>query len=359
MLKRFKKMANPEGRECRDDDFCDIDRTFRPYLKVLSQKDGGPSETRYDSLAEGQPDTPKEGFAWVRVVGVHDPALIAAVARRFELHPVFTEEIAGTGRRPRLDVEGDRLLLVLRLLSYDEAKKRVLAEQVSLVVGPGLLITFQEQERDILDGLAERCLTGPGRFCREGPGRLLVAMLEAIIDEYMVTLGHLAEDIEEIEEELLVKLGSNSLVDIYRLKREVLYLHRSLWPLREILGRLTKEEVFDDGEGMSLRVSGVIQDSFQVIEAVETLREMLTEMLTVYMTKVDLRMGSIVRNLTVVATIFLPLNFIVGFFGMNFVDLPLLKSEGSYLGVMLAMCGIVGFMLLLFTRKRWIGPEMR
>lgn len=359
MLERFKKRSLGAKGLTQADSAFPIGPTFTPYVIVYSLGATGVTLRRYDRLADGEPETVPGQVTWVRVVGVHNAALVQAVGKRFDLHPLLLDDVQATGHRPVIEDFDTCMFILLRLLCYDEARRRVLAEQVSLISSQSCVLTFQEREQNLWDDVAARLEKGVGKLARRGQEHLTHALVSAILDDYILTLGRLAEDIEEIEQKLLAGGNGDTLTEIYGLKREVLFLHRSLWPLREVLGRFVKDEAAGAADSAAAFLwSDIQQDLYQVLDAVETLREMLSEMVGLSMTKAELRMNAVGQYLTLVATIFLPLNFLVGFYGMNFDNLPFKSSEwGVYalLGIMVST--IVG-MSLYFYRKHWL-PSSR
>jgi magnesium transporter len=358
MLDRFKKRLRqgkgftPEAKSPFPEQ-----PAFAPYVMVYALGGDGVTIRRYDGLdeGEGEPVLPEGCVSWVRVVGVHDPDLVRAVARRFCLHALLVEDILDTGRRPVIEDYDEHIFILLRLLAYDKAEQRVLAEQVSLAAGEGFVLTFQEREKNLWDDVALRLEKGGGKLARRGQPHLTHALVSAILDEYILTLGQLAEEIEGFEQELLAGSGDNVLARIYRLKREVLFLHRSLWPLREVLGRFVKDEAIASDPATAVLWNDIQQDVYQVLDAVETLREMLSEMVGLSMTKAELRMNAVGQYLTLVATIFLPLNFLVGFYGMNFDNLPFKAEEWGVYALMGLMGLTVAGMTAYFYRKHWLA----
>ena len=358
MLDRFKKSLRqgkgfaPEAKSPFPEQ-----PAFAPYVMVYTLSGDGVTLRRYDSLVEDEPVLPQGCVSWVRVVGVHDPDLVRAVARRFCLHALLVEDILDTGRRPVIEDYDEHIFILLRLLAYDRAEQRVLAEQVSLAAGEGFVLTFQERETNLWDDVALRLEKGNGKLAKRGQPHLTHALVSAILDEYILTLGQLAEEIEGFEQELLSGSGDNVLARIYHQKREVLFLHRSLWPLREVLGRFVKDEAIASDPASAVLWNDIQQDVYQVLDAVETLREMLSEMVGLSMTKAELRMNAVGQYLTLVATIFLPLNFLVGFYGMNFDNLPFKSSPWGLSVLTGIMAATIIGMTLFFYRKHWLRSD--
>lgn len=359
MLERFKQRALGDG-ELRPSESAFPGRpAFTPYVVVHALDASGVRTRRCAGTAEDWPAAAPGGVVWVRVVGVHDPALVRAVGGRFGLHPLLLDDVLATGHRPVAEDYDSCVFILLRRLDYDGKRKRVLAEQVSLAAGDGFVLTFQEREANLWDEMAARLEKGAGRLARRGRNFLTHELIAAVLDEYILTLGRLAEDIEEVEQRLLAGGNGGTLTDVYRFKREVLFLHRSLWPLREVLGRFVKSESATADSATSLLWNDIYQDTYQALDGVETLREMLSEMVALSMTKAELRMNAVGQYLTLVATIFLPLNFLVGFYGMNFDNLPFKSAEWGVYALIGLMLATVAGMTFFFRRKRWLGADPR
>jgi len=357
MLDRFKKRPRQDKgppQESRDSPF-PARPDFAPYIVVYTLDAAGVTLRRLDQPEADEPVLAPDRVHWVRVCGVHDEALVRAVGKRFNLHPLLLDDILDSGHRPVIEEFDPGMFMLLRLLGYDETKQRVLAEQVSLVSGEGFVLTFQEREANLWDAVALRLEKGLGKRLCASRDHLVHALLSAVLDEYILTLGRMAEDIEEIEQTLLANGGGNTLTEIYRLKREVLFLHRSLWPLREVLGRFLKGETANADAASTVLWNDIHQDVYQVLDAVETLREMLSEMVGLSMTKAELRMNAVGQYLTLVATIFLPLNFLVGFYGMNFDNLPFRSSDWGVYALLGVMAATVTGMAAYFRRKHWLA----
>lgn len=356
MFRRFKRRLQEERIQDADaENWQGKQDTFLPSLKVVALEGEQYQEIplELEDLDELNPDSGQ--YLWIKIKGTHDKDYVDQIASRFELHPLMVEDIVEHGARPKLEMYDHRLFLVLRLLTYDEEEMRVVAEHVSIVADKSMLLTFQEREHNVWDGLEKRLIHGLGRIKTFGYDHLLFALLDAVVDEYFLAIGRLAEDIEELENKVLADRRERILTRLYKLKREVLYMHRSMWPLREAIGRLSREYMVDSPDDVRFLTANLQQDVLQVIEAVDTLREMLSEMLELYMSRKDLRMNEVGQVLTVVATIFIPLTFITGFYGMNFVNMPMIEWRYGYDTVVLAMLILAVILFLYFRTKRWFN----
>ena len=355
MLERFKRRSlRDKGLTLDTADFPSRP-TFAPYVVVYVCDAESVTVRRYDSLGEGEPALTPGKTSWVRVVGMHDEAFVRLVAKRFGLHPLLVDDVLDLGHRPELGDYDGMVFVLLRLLGYDEDARRVLAGQVGIVAGEGFVLSFQEHEANLWDELAAHLEKGERRMVRRGREHLAHALIAAVLDEYILTLGRMAEDIEELEQQVLAGTGGgDTLTQTYGLKREVLFLHRSLWPLREVFGRYMADKAGDLDSGTLLLWNDIRQDAYQVLDAVETLREMLSEMVGLSMTKAELRMNAVGQYLTLVATIFLPLNFLVGFYGMNFDNLPFRSTGWGVYALTGLMAATVVGMAVYFYRKQWL-----
>ncbi|MBI5519920.1 MAG: magnesium/cobalt transporter CorA [Desulfovibrio sp.] len=296
------------------------------------------------------------GLTWINVDGLHEPGTVARLGELFSLHPLVQEDIVHTGQRPKLDELGDALFVVLKMLRYDEASRTVSDEQVSMVLKQNVLITFQEKGGgDVFGEVRKRLVSGAGKFGRRGPDYLRYALVDAVVDNYFVVLERMGEDIEEVEEALLTAPTPQELETIHGLRREALFLRRFIWPLREVLARLEKggSPLIQDSTILYLR--DLYDHTIQVMDTVETFRDMLSGMVELYLSNVSLKLNEIMKVLTMISTIFIPLSFLASLYGMNFEHMPELKTQYGYFVVLGVMACTVGGMLYFFRRKGWLG----
>lgn len=294
------------------------------------------------------------GTCWINLDGIHDVELLHRLGQDFGLHPLVLEDIANTEQRPKLEDYGDYLYLVVKMLSMNGEAFTV--EQVSLVLGKSYLLSFQEQGKpgDVFDPIRARLRSGAGRIRTRGPDFLAYSLIDAVVDQYFVILERLGERIEALEDELLHHPSPATLGEIHRLRREVIFIRRSVWPLREVLSGLRRGD-----SALVLPETGVyLQDLYdhtiQVIDTVETLRDMLQGMLDTYLSSISYRMNEVMKVLTIISTVFIPLTFIVGVYGMNFDYLPELHWWWAYPVLWVIMIGIAAFMIAFFKRRKWM-----
>ena len=296
------------------------------------------------------------GLTWINVDGLHDPDCIIRLGEVFHLHPLVLEDIVHTGQRPKLDELDDALFAVVKMLRYDEEERTIVDEQVSFVLKEGVLLTFQEKaEGDVFGEIRKRLLAGTGKLCRSGPDYLMYALIDAIVDNYFVVLERMGEDIEEVEEKLLAAPTPEELETIHALRREALFLRKFVWPLREVLARLEKGGAPFVQDSTIVYLRDLYDHTIQVMDTVETFRDMLSGMLDLYLSNVSLKLNETMKVLTMISTIFIPLSFLASLYGMNFRHMPELETQYGYFVVLGVMACTVTGMVVYFRRKGWLG----
>ncbi|MFU8819245.1 MAG: magnesium/cobalt transporter CorA [Desulfurivibrio sp.] len=303
----------------------------------------------------------KPGITWINVDGLHQVELIEKVGACFKLHPLTIEDICNTTQRPKLDLFDDHLFLVVRTLRYQPATRTLEPDQISLVLGPNFLLTFQEQSGELFAGVRQRLAGGKGRVRSMGPDYLAYALLDAVVDNYFTVLEQLGEEIENIEDEVLANPEQTTIHRIHLLKRELILLRKSVWPLREILGSLMRQDEQElIGEATNIYLRDLYDHTIQVIDTLETYRDVVAGLLDIYLSSLSNRMNETMKVLTIFAAIFIPLTFIAGVYGMNFNpesspwNMPELNWYWGYPLALGLMVAVVAAMLIYFKRKRWL-----
>jgi magnesium transporter len=249
---------------------------------------------------------------------------------------------------------GEYLFIVLRMIDLDESGLEIRSEQVSLVLGPTWVLTFQEAGKDVFDPVRERLRAGRGRARRMGADYLAYALIDAVVDNYFTVLEAMGERVETIEERVVSNVSTATLREIHALKRELINLRKSVWPLREVVSVLLRGEtpLFTDATRVFLR--DVYDHTVQVIDGVETYRDMVSSMLDIYLSSQSNRLNEIMKVLTIMSSIFIPLTFIAGVYGMNFEFMPELKKEWAYPAVLGVMAAVGLSLVVFFRRKKWL-----
>jgi magnesium transporter len=296
----------------------------------------------------------QEGISWLNVTGVHDDNVIQEIGRIFSIHPLVLEDISNTTQRPKVEEYDDYLFVVLKMASTDEKSKLAVLEQVSLIVGSNYVISLQEQEGDVLDSLRDRIRHTKGRIRTMGSDYLLYGIVDSVVDNYFAVLENIGTAIEEQEDWLLSTPNQDLLDNIYGLKRELVFLRKSIWPMREVANTLQHSDHIIIKKATSVFFRDIYDHTIQVVEAVETFRDMMTSMLDLYLSTVSNKMNEIMKVLTIFAAIFIPLTFIAGVYGMNFEFMPELKWKLGYAFWWLGALILTGGMLIYFKRKKWL-----
>jgi magnesium transporter len=303
-------------------------------------------------------DTPTN--TWINVDGLHDVELIRRMGECFRFHPLLIEDIVNTDQRPKFEDFGDYLFLVAKMLQYDKKEHFTKIEQVSFVVGKNFVISFQEDVGDVFDHVRERLRDPKSRVRRNGPDYLAYALLDSIVDQYFIILEELGEDIEVMEEEVVRNPATATIHRIHRLKRELIFLRKSVWPLREVLISLERGESGLVKKSTQLYLRDLYDHTIHVIDTVETFRDIVSGMLDIYLSSVNNRLNEVMRVLTVIATIFMPLTFLAGVYGMNFHvekspwSMPELTWYYGYPLFWAVVVICVVFMVAYFRGKKWI-----
>lgn len=297
----------------------------------------------------------KPTVTWINVDGVHDVGIIEKFGECFGIHPIAREDIANTGLRPKMHDYGDYLFIILKMLYYENGRHGVKVEQVSLIVGKNFVISFQEDVGDVFEGVRGRIRSGAGRIRKSPTDYLAYSLVDAIVDGYFIVCERVGEEVELIQEKLLHSPDAESLHTIQNLKGELIELRRSVWPLREVVASLERGESPLIHKETSVFMRHVYDHTIEIIETIESFRDLVAGMIDIYLSSISVRLNEVMKVLTVIATIFIPLTFIVGIYGMNFH--PLVPDVGWRFGFVAVMvvCAVVAIgMLVNFRRRGWL-----
>ncbi|MDP8234854.1 MAG: magnesium/cobalt transporter CorA [Candidatus Erginobacter occultus] len=323
-------------------------------IEILSYSPDRVEENRDASLKDCLRNREGGGVTWINVYGIHDVELIDSLARHFRLHPLTTEDIVNANQRPKAEDFDGYLFAALRMLTYDSARHSVESENVSLVIGEDYLISFQEREGDVLDPLRERIRAGKGMVRSAKSAYLAYRIMDSVVDEYFVVIEKLGDHIEELDDLILADPDADQMRELHRLKREILFLRKAVWPLREEIAAIEKSESKLIGSQARLYLRDLYDHTIQIIDMIETYRDIIGGMHDTFLSSLSNRMNEVMKVLTIIATIFIPLTFIAGIYGMNFEFMPELKWPAGYFLVLGVMVVIAGGMLAFFRKKRWL-----
>jgi magnesium transporter len=291
---------------------------------------------------------------WLNVDGVHKSQIIEEIGKKFQLHPLLLEDVSNTQQRPKTEEYEKTLFVIVKMLSYNEKEKKIEVEQVSLVLGNGFLISFQEdKEGDIFDPLRERLKAGKQKVRRSPADYLLYCLLDMIIDHYYVILEKLGEEMNGLEENIISDNSDDMLPIIYRMKRDMILLRRNIWPMREMLSNLSRSDNELLTHSSDIYFRDIYDHTIQAIETIEMYRDMLAGMLDIFLSNSSNRMNSIMKVLTIISTVFIPLTFIVGLYGMNFEYMPEIHWKYGYAFAWFIMILTIVGMGIWFKKAKW------
>jgi len=348
--KRLKTLGQPPGTLI----FTGEKKTEEITITIIDYDENQYQEKKVKTVEECFPFKETPTVTWININGLHEPYIIEQVGEYFNIHPLILEDILNITQRPKLDDLGDYIYIILKMLSYDEGKRRIDIEQVSFLLGSNFVISFQEKEGDVFNPIRERIRTGKGRVRKMGADYLAYALIDAVVDNYFIILEQLGEEVELLEEELLTNPAPETSVKIHAMKRELIFLRRSIWPLRELIYVLERGESKIIKKATLLFLRDVYDHTVQVIDSVEAFRDIVSGMLDTYLSSLSNRMNEVMKVLTLIATIFIPLTFIAGIYGMNFQFMPELAWRWAYPIVWIVMCTIGISMLFLFKKRKWL-----
>ncbi|MBT8268110.1 MAG: magnesium/cobalt transporter CorA [Bacteroidia bacterium] len=295
-----------------------------------------------------------ESNSWLNINGLNHVHSIESIGKHYDLHPLVLEDIVNINQRPKLDDYEDYLFVTLRMMYYENSDILV-SEQVSLILGSNYLISFQEAEGDVFDEVRQRLVNSKGRVRFMHADYLLYALIDSIVDHYFMVIETLGDKIEDLENQLFEGLNQQTIVhEIQSLKREILRVRRSVFPVRELINKIEKYENHLITENSKIYYRDVYDHIIQVSEHIEIYREMISGLMEMHMNAMSNRMNEVMKVLTVMASIFIPLTFIAGIYGMNFENIPELKFQYGYYVLWGFMVVIVIFMVLYFKRKKWL-----
>ena len=335
-------------------------RTAKVKITVIDYDEKNFEEKEVKKVEECFPFKEKPTVTWINVDGVHQLDIIEKIGKHFGLHPLVLEDIVNTGQRPKMEDFEDYIFIVLKMLYHSEKDDEIKAEQISLILGKNFVISFQETEGDVFNFIRERIKNSKGRIRKVGADYLIYALLDAIVDNYYIILEKIGEKVEVMEEELVSNPVPETLQAIHNMKREMIFLRKSVWPLREVISGLQRGESKLIHKSTNIYLRDMYDHTIQVIDTIETFRDMISGMLDIYMSSVSNKMNEVMKVLTIFAAIFIPLTFVAGLYGMNFnpdaspFNMPELSYYWGYPMALLSMA-IIGIILLIyFRRKKWL-----
>lgn len=309
-------------------------------------------EREFYDLSECMSHTKPGMVKWLNIEGIHKTELIEAIGKQFELHPLTQEDIVHIDQRPKFEEYENYALGIMKMTTYDG---HIHAEQLSLVLSGETVISFQEPfGGDVFDVIRTRIRQAKGRVRKLGSDYLFYCLIDAVVDSYFTILEKIGDSVEEIEEEIMNHENKKSLTKLYELKRELIYLRKQVWPMRDMINNMIRSESDFITDNTHIFLRDLLDHSTRIIDTVETYRDLLSGIMDVYLSNASNRMNEIMKFLTIISSIFIPVTFVVGVYGMNFDYMPELKSPYGYATTWGVMIAIMIGQLIFFKRKKWL-----
>ncbi len=313
-------------------------------LNIKDFEDGNTMEFREE---EGK-------VTWYDIRGLHNTSLIEMIGKQYSIHSLVLEDIADTQQRPKFDEYDNGVFIIVKALRFNPITIEIQTEQVAIFIGKNIVFSFQEDEDDLFVGVRDRVNTGRGKIRKRGADYLGYSLLDNIVDNYFNVLDKVEEEIEKLEAEIIDAPRSNSKSRNHHLKREMLTLRKAVQPLREAINKFAKSDSPFVMETTEVFLRDLYDHTIQVMDMVETYRDVLTGLQDLYLSEISFKMNQIMQVLTVISTIFIPLSFLTGMYGMNFENMPELKTQNGYFVLLGVMAVIVVALLYYFRRNRWV-----
>ncbi|RCW91261.1 magnesium/cobalt transporter CorA [Winogradskyella arenosi] len=311
-------------------------------------------EKALTNIEEAQTFKDTSSVTWINIDGLNAIDEIENIGKQYNLHPLVLEDIVNTTQRPKIDEYEDYLFIVLKMLYYDQDEK-IIIEQVSFILGKNYVLSFQEAEGDVFDNVRDRLRAGNGRIRGLQSDYLLYALIDAVVDHYFSIIETLGNKIEDLETDLFAGNSRENInIEVQQLKREILKVRRAIFPLREIINRVEKGEHELIFQRTLTYYRDIYDHLIQVSENIDIYREMIWSLMDMYMTTISNKMNEVMKVLTIMSSIFIPLTFLAGIYGMNFTYIPELQYRNGYFILLGVMLVIFIALLIYFKRKKWL-----
>lgn len=360
LKKPSSRISNKLGKMPGSLIYVGVERRDPVTIDVLHYSNDRHKEYRAATIADIEVPSDQSQMAWINIEGVHDINIIEGLGQKFGIHPLMLEDIVNTNKRPKFEDMDDYIVAMLKMLYIKPGSDEILAEQVSLVIGKNYVISFQEVVGDVFEPIRDRIRKTTPRQKFLGSDYLAHALIDAVVDHYFIVMENIGDKVETAQDHLIKNPRPDNLNSIYSLKRKLIELRRSIWPLREVLGAFERSDSPLIHDYTRLYMRDLYEHVIQVADTVETNREMVSGLLEIYLTSLSNRTNEIMRLLTIISTIFIPLTFLAGVYGMNFdtaagpLSMPELGLPLGYVGFWLVSVIIVGGLLWFFKRREWL-----
>ncbi|MFW9920736.1 MAG: magnesium/cobalt transporter CorA [Candidatus Thorarchaeota archaeon] len=323
-------------------------------IRITDYNESSIEEKCNASIEECVPHHDSSLTRWIDVIGVHDVRKIERIASNFDIHPLITEDLSSTQQRPKVEVMPNGIYVVVRSFDYLEETDEVHSEQISIIVGKGFVLSFQESLPDLFEPIQNRLHQQLSRIRRNLSDYLTYALVDMVVDRYFIVLEVIGDKIEELEDAIVKNPTEVMLRSIYSLKRNLLLMRKYIWPLREVVFRLNRDEATLIQPETQVYLRDLYDHVIRATDHIETYRDSLTTMLDIYLTSISNKMNEVMKVLTVISTIFIPVTFLASIYGMNFIYMPELAIPLGYPVLLISMLGIGITLLLYFRHVKWI-----
>ncbi len=324
------------------------------YIEVFDYDKTFFEEKKLDHIEDTYIYIDSKPITWININGLNHTEAIEKIGEYCTLHPLILEDIVNTQQRPKIDEYENYLFVVLKMLYFDKDEKLAI-EHISFILADGYVISFQESNGDVFDSIRNRIRNNKGRIRSMGADYLLYTLMDAVVDNYFNLIEAMGDKIEELEDDLFEEKPNDDITyDIQSLKREILKIRRAVFPLREVVNRLEKSEHKLIAKKTQFYLRDLYDHIIQVSENVEIYRDMIWGLMDMYMTTISNKMNEVMKMLTIIATIFIPLTFLAGIYGMNFENIPELKYKYGYYIFWCVLIGIFISLIIYFKRKKWL-----
>jgi magnesium transporter len=328
------------------------ERTDRVKITLIEYNETEFFEDVYFDLSDCLSHVKPNMVKWINVEGLHKTELVEAVGKIYNIHPLTLEDIVHVDQRPKFEDYEHYVVAIMKMISYTE---QVNSEQLAIVLLENTVISFQEPNNgDAFDIIRNRLRQGKGRVRKLGADYLAYALMDAVVDCYFTAIEKIGDKIEEIEEEIISDSDKKSLLELYHLKREMIYLRKQVWPMRDMINNMVRSETSLINPTSDIYLRDLSDHVTRIIDTVETYRDLLSGIMDIYLSTNANRMNEVMKVLTIMSSIFIPVTFIAGVYGMNFDNMPELHTRNGYFitwGVMLTI--IIG-LVIYFKRKKWM-----
>jgi magnesium transporter len=326
----------------------------KPKITIIDYSPSTLEERVAETIEECMVYLDKPTMTWINIDGLQEVNYIEQIGQCFHIHPLTLESILNTTQRPKIEYFPNYIYIALKMISWDEKEQETNMEHISLILMQNMVLSFQEREGDVFNSIRERIRNMNGKIRQSSVDYLVYALIDTIVDQYFVILEKLGEKTELLEDVLINQPSPQNLQVIHQTKRNLIYLRNAVWPLREVINKLEKEETVLIQKDTKLFLRDVYDHTIQVIETIEALRDMVSGLLDIYLSSVSNKMNEVMKVLTIIATIFIPLTFLAGIYGMNFHYMPELSWRWGYPLTLLVMFLIGLGMYFFFKKKKWL-----